>query len=66
MKVELNKIKYYFLTCDTNGTRKYHMMNEFKNYTIKEVNPVLGINKNQSGPTGFSRMIDIGLREQDR
>jgi len=66
MKVQLKSINYYFLTCDTNGKRKNHMMNTFKDYSITEVNPILGIHKNQSGPTGFSRMIDIGLRNQDR
>jgi len=42
------------------------MMNIFKDYSIIEVNPVLGIHKNQSGPTGFSRVIDSALRAQDR
>ena len=66
MKIELKKLKYYFLTCDTNGIRKKHMIKEFKNYDITEVNPILNIKKNRSGATGFSKMIDLGLRNQDK
>jgi len=65
-KVYLKNIKHYFLTMDSNGIRKKHMTEEFNEYNLIEVNPVTNIPKNQSGPTGFSRMIDIGLRNQDR
>lgn len=66
MKIFLKNIKHYFLTVDTNGSRKHHMINEFKDYDLTEVNPVLGVIREQSGATGFSRMIDLALREQDR
>ena len=66
MKIYLKAIKHYFLTVDTNGSRKKHMMEEFKEYDLTEVNPVLGIGKEKSGATGFSKMIDLGLRNQDR
>jgi hypothetical protein len=66
MKIFLKNIKHYFLTVDTNGRRKHHMLDEFKDYDLTEVNPVLGVIKEQSGATGFSRMIDLALREQDR
>jgi hypothetical protein len=66
MKVELKNIKYYFLTVDTNGNRKQHMIEILKEYDYTEVNPVLGIGRCKSGATGFSRMIDIALRRQDR
>lgn len=66
MRINLKTIKYYFLTCDTNGKRKEHIMDIFKGYNITEVNPVLGIHRHQSGPTGFLRMIDLALRNQDR
>ena len=32
MKIYLKDIKHYFLTVDTNGSRKKHMMEEFKEY----------------------------------
>ncbi len=66
MIIDLNNIKYYYLTCDTNGVRKNRIIQNFSKYNIREVNPILGISKNMSGAIGFSRMIDIGLREQDR
>jgi hypothetical protein len=65
MKIYLKNIKYYFLTCDTKGKRKEHIMDLFKGYNITEVNPVMDIGKYKSGSTGFLRMIDIGLRNQD-
>lgn len=66
MNIYLNKIKYFFLTCDTNGIRKKHMVEEFSNLNLNEINPVLNIEKFQSVATGFSRMIDMGLKSQDR
>jgi hypothetical protein len=41
-------------------------MDIFKGYNITEVNPVMGIGKYKSGSTGFLRMIDLGLKNQDR
>jgi len=66
MKILLKNIKHYFLTVNTHGERKKHMIDEFKEYDLVEVNPVLGIKREISGVTGFSRMIDLGLRNQDR
>ena len=66
MKIFLKNIKHYFLTVDTNGDRKKHMIDEFKDYDLTEVNPILGIGKYKSGVTGFSKMIDLALRNQDR
>ena len=66
MKIFLKNIKHYFLTVDTNSVRKKHMMEQFKDYDITEINPILGIGKQKSGATGFSKMIDLGLRNQDR
>jgi hypothetical protein len=65
-KVYLKNIKHYFLTIDSNGIKKKHMIKEFNEYNLIEVNPVINIPKYQSGPIGFSRMIDIGLRNQDK
>jgi len=66
MKIFLKDIKHYFLTVDTNGIRKHHMMEEFKEYNLTEVNPILNISRNKSGATGFSKILDIGLRNQNR
>ena len=66
MKINLNTIKIYFLTVNTNGARKYHMLEEFKDSDITEINPILNIGKNKSGATGFSKMIDLALRQQKR
>ena len=66
MKVFLKEIKHYFLTVDTNGERKKHMVDVFGEYDLTEVNPVFDENRFKSGAVGFSRMIDLGLRNQDR
>jgi len=66
MKIYLKGLKNYFLTVDTNGIRKKHMLKEFEDYDLTEVNPVIGIGKYKSGSIGFCRMIDLGLRNQDR
>ncbi len=66
MRVYLQQIKHYFLTVDTNGVRKKHMMEEFKDYDINEVNPVIGIEREKSICSGFCRMLDLGLRNQER
>jgi hypothetical protein len=66
MRIDLRNIKGYFLTVDTNSKRKHHMLDEFKNENLTEVNPVIGIGKYKSGATGFCRMIDLALRNQDR
>ena len=66
MKIFLKNIRHYFLTVDTNSIKKYHMLEEFKEYSLTEVNPIIDIGKNKSGSTGFSKMIDLGLRNQDR
>lgn len=66
MRVYLQQIKHYFLTVDTNGVRKKHMMEEFNDCDINEVNPVTEIDRSKSVATGFCRMIDLGLRNQKR
>lgn len=67
-QVVFKDISWYFLTTGLDAKRREHMHETFKEYNIKEVNPVLtseNISKFQSGATGFLRMIDYGLREQD-
>ena len=68
MKIRLSETKFYFLTCN-NQKRKTHILEEFKDCDLTEVNPVsikIGISKEQSGSTGFSRMMDIATINQDR
>ena len=63
MKLEFKKLKYYFLSCN-NSKRVDHMNQEFSDYDITEVNPVstnIGISKEQSGSTGFSKMLDLAI-----
>lgn len=63
-RVYFSDTKFYFLTMD-NEARRSHILNEFKEYSPIEVNPVAGISRYMSGATGFARMIDKGLRDQN-
>lgn len=65
MHLLLDTMKYYFLTCK-NEIRKQHMLREFKDYDITEVNPVIDPNINKSGPTGYSRILDLATYNQIR
>jgi len=66
MIVDLKNIKYYFLTTGQDDQRRNHILTIFQKFDITEINPVMGINRYQSGSIGMSRMIDRGLRDQDR
>jgi len=63
MKIDLKATKYYFLTCD-NPVRKEHFIREFEDLDITEVNPVMGIGRNPSGVSGFSRVLDLAVSSQ--
>ena len=73
MIISLNNIDIYYLTILENVTRKKHMKEEFKDYSLKEVNPVSYTNINgnftnackklKSGITGFLRIIDQACQE---
>lgn len=65
MKINLENITYYFLTCN-NKKRKKHMINEFRNFKLVEINPVMDIGKVKSGATGFSRILDQACINQDK
>ena len=65
MKIDLHNIYYYFLTCN-NKIRKEHIKNEFKNFKLVEVNPIMNIDKIKSGATGFSRILDLACINQYR
>jgi hypothetical protein len=63
MKILLKSLRYYFLTCD-NPVRREHFMKEFGDLSITEVNPVIGIGRNPSGVSGFSRILDLAVCDQ--
>jgi hypothetical protein len=65
MKIFLKDINHFFLTVDTNSKRKHHMVQEFSDYKLTEINTITGIEKKKSGAIGFLRMIDAGLSGQD-
>lgn len=66
MRLELSNLTYYFLT-HNNNLRKTHMMEEFKTFNLVEVNPsTLLSEKQKSGASGVSRILDLACQTQDR
>jgi|TARA_B110001469_G_C9648923_1_gene330089 hypothetical protein len=65
MKINLQKTKFYYLTCN-NKIRKTHLLQEFKDYNLTEINPFLNLSKKQSGATGYCRMLEMGIINQDK
>ena len=63
MEINLNNLKYYILSIG-NREKESHLMGILNNLDIKFVNPVMGIDKRQSGATGFCRIIDLAIKEQ--
>jgi hypothetical protein len=76
MKIILNNLKYYFLTVSKNNNeRKEHILEEFNELNLKEVNPIpvsyFNENKNlsnhqmksKSGITGWLKIIDLASQE---
>jgi hypothetical protein len=64
-QIRLKECKYYFLTCN-NEVRRQHFLEEFSFIDVTEVNPIVDIEKHKSGVTGFSRILDLGIKNQDR
>ena len=76
MKIILNNLKYYYLTvpCDDKKKKK-HILEEFKELNLKEVNPIPAsyfdknkkLSKHQlkskSGITGWLKIIDLASQE---
>jgi hypothetical protein len=60
MKVDLKNIDYYYLT-QNNEKRKNHMINEFKNYNLFEINPKPQFNGDRckSASSGFLKMLEV-------
>ena len=68
MNINFNNIKYYFLTYK-NDIRKNHIINEMNKYNLNEVNPIPCsdyISKYQSGATGFCKMLNMAILDQDK
>ena len=61
MKIDLNNIKYYFLTC--NNLKGNNIRKEFINYNLVEINPIMNISKFRSGITGL-RIINKSIQNQ--
>ena len=69
MHIVLDNIPVFFLTCeDEGGYRRQHITSLFPpdKLPVSFIHPIIGIAKNKSGATGFFRMIEKGLRMQDR
>lgn len=68
MIIDVGKTKFYYLTCN-DIKRQRHMQQEFKDFDLTKIKPVptkSGISKEQSGSTGFSRMLDAAVKNMDR
>lgn len=63
MIIDFNEINFYYLTCN-NKPRRDNMEKQFKNYKLQPVFPVMGIMKEQSGATGFLRVLDKAAQDQ--
>ena len=76
MKLILNNLNYYFLTVSkVNNERKKHILEEFKELNLKEINPIPAsyFNKNKnlskhqikskSGVTGWLKILDLASQE---
>ncbi len=67
MIINLKQLKFYYLTIPQNKARIENIKNQFSEFNITQVIPVMhNVSKFQSGASGFSRMIDLGLRKQKR
>ena len=62
MKIDLNNINYYFLTC--NDLRKENMKKEFADYNLIEINPIMNISKFRSGVSGLLRILNKSIKNQ--
>lgn len=74
MKIILKELKFYYLTVPKNNNeRKKHLLEEFKEFNLTEVNPIPAsyFNKNlkkpekkhKSGATGWLKILDLASQE---
>ena len=64
MRIILSDIPKYCLTCECEGGSKRKHMEDI--IQPEFVMPIIGIQKNKSGATGFFRMVERGLKAQHR
>lgn len=65
-KIFVQDLDYYFLT-NNNETRKQHILKEFQDFKLYEVNPKSNIdNKYKSGSSGFNKIINMASTNQDK
>lgn len=64
----LKNLNYYYLHVPNEkySKRKESIMKIMKDYKLFEVNPVLNISRNRSCASGFLKMIDKAIQDQDR
>tara|TARA_B110000971_G_C19791632_1_gene400067 strand:- start:59 stop:730 length:672 start_codon:yes stop_codon:yes gene_type:complete len=67
MILNLNELKYYYLTIPKNTERMNNMENNFKDLNLTRVYSVIdnNLSKFQSGALGFLKMINMALNNQD-
>lgn len=67
MILNLSDITYYYLTVPKeNNIRKAHLLQEFSDLNLIEVNPNISSNKVRSGATGFCKILDLASLNQDK
>ena len=75
MRIVFNSTRFYYLTTKENKKRKDHIVKEFKEFNLTEVNPIPNtafnhknpnIRKKKSGVSGFSRILDLACKNQIR
>jgi len=64
MWIHLKELEYYYLT-NNNPERKEHIIEEFKEYELIEVNPEPNLSRNKSGASGFLKMLELGIEKQE-
>ena len=62
--ISLKNTPIYYLTTDFQGERSRHIQQIFNDYHLLGFLPELGIHKQKSGASGFSRILKYGLKTQ--
>ena len=67
-KIILKNLNYYYLhvPLEKYSKRKENITNILKDYKLFEVNPVINISRNRSCASGFLRIFDKAIQDQDR
>ena len=65
MIIEPSNLNFFFLTCSKNNHRKVHMLVEFKEFNLIEVESINHDNKIKSTVIGFSKILDLACKKQD-